>query len=68
MMRCKFKITEFDKETGRVKAEPVVSGSAENESFFKFTPWGSFEVGTVNEKALEGMEVGREIYLDVSLA
>jgi len=41
-----------------------MSGSPENESFFKFTPWGSIEIGTINMAALAQFERGAEFYVD----
>jgi len=50
MTRAKFKCTEVTQlEVGeRIKLEPVTSGSKENESFFKWTPYGQIMIGTIN--------------------
>ena len=53
---------------GTVRLFPVVSGSAENESFYKFTPGGNLTLSTINQKAFEQFEVGKEYYVDVSPA
>lgn len=43
----------------------VTSGSAENDSFFKYTPAGRLEVGLYKE---DRFVPGKEYYLDISLA
>jgi hypothetical protein len=47
-----------------VKMNPVTSGSKENESFYKWTPSGSLELGTINAEAAEQFKPGKEFYLD----
>lgn len=67
-VRAKFECTKVDKnEEGQtVKFSAVVSGSPENESFFKFTPFGEIELGIVNNDIQ--FEVGKEYYLDFTEA
>ena len=48
--------------------EPVTSGSAENDSFYKWTPWGKLEMGTVNAEAAKQFEPGKTYYLDFTPA
>lgn len=62
--RAKFKCTnvEFQGEGSSVKLEPVVSGSSENEDFFKWTPYGSIEIGTINPNVK--FEEGEQYYVD----
>lgn len=70
MVRAKFYVeskTQF-RDGYRIKMNPVVSGSAENASFFKYTPSGNLEIGTINPEAAAGLEVGQEYYLDISPA
>lgn len=65
--RAKFKVESVvhnGVDGGTVKLTPVVSGSAENESFFRWTPWGAIEIGTINEAALTQFEQGAEFYVD----
>ena len=45
---------------------PVTSGSVENKGFFKFTPTGRLELGTVNKDV--HFEIGEEYYLDFTAA
>lgn len=66
-VRAKFKVESVvhnDVDGGTVKLTPVMSGSAENESFFKWTPYGAIEIGTINEAALTQFEKGAEFYVD----
>lgn len=65
-VRAKFKCTENNGEN--VELEAVTSGSEENDSFFKWTPYGKLSMGTVNENAIKQFEVGKEYYIDISLA
>jgi hypothetical protein len=51
---------------GSVKLEPVTKSedNDENNQFFKYTPWGSIEIGIVNDAAFAQFEVGKEYYVD----
>lgn len=54
-----------------VKMSPVMgSGNAsdENKSFWKYTPTGSLELGTINAAAGAAFEIGKSYYLDFSPA
>lgn len=73
MVRAKFKCVaktpyhegdESHKDGSRLKFEVVTSGSEENDNFFKWTPSGILDMGTVNEGAASQFEVGKEYYLD----
>lgn len=69
-VRAKFYVqskTEY-KDGFHVKLNPVVSGSKENSEFYKYTPGGSLELQTINPDAAAQLEVGKEYYLDISLA
>lgn len=70
MVRAKFYVeskTEF-KDGFRITLNPVISGSAENAAFFKYTPSGKLELGTINPAAAAQLEVGKEYYLDIAPA
>jgi hypothetical protein len=69
-VRAKFKVDSVtnNEHGGSVKLTPVTTGGAENESFFKWTPWGSIEMGTVNEEALKQFTPGAEFYIDFTKA
>jgi len=70
-MRAKFKLTEkteMEGNSGKVKFQPVTGGSPENETFFKWTPYGQIEIGTINEEVLKQLEVGAEYFVDFTKA
>lgn len=69
-VRAKFKVSSVtpNNDGSEIKLEPVTSGSAENEQFYSFTPWGSIVLGTVNPAAASQFEVGAEYYIDFSRA
>jgi hypothetical protein len=68
--RAKFKLTQRNENMGgfSLTFEPVTSGSAENDQFFKYTPWGKVELGTVNPDAAKAFVVGGSYYLDFTPA
>lgn len=65
-VRAKFKVDSVttNEHGGSVKLTPVTSGSQENESFFKWTPWGQIEIGTINADALGQFQPGDQFYVD----
>ncbi len=69
-VRCKFKCESKTQTTGgfSISLTPVTCGSKENEAFFKWTPWGKFELGTINAEAAAQFEPGKEYYIDISCA
>lgn len=67
-MSVRAKVRVDSVEDGRVRMSPVVGGSPENDRFFDATPWGSIELGVVNQDALGQFEAGREYYVDFSPA
>lgn len=70
-MRCKFRLESLEKaEDGTSKAVwvPVTTGSLDNQNFFKFTPYGRIEIGTINEAVTESLDVGCEYYVDFTRA
>lgn len=72
MVRAKFKCEEVkaqpDSLGTTITLTPVTSGSEENEKFFKYTPWGKIEMGTINVEASQYFEVGTEYYIDFTKA
>lgn len=65
-MRCKC-ICHYKQPTNEgvhVHLSPVSSGSEENAKFFKLTPGGQISLYTVNARAADEIEVGKEYYLD----
>lgn len=71
-VRAKFKVVRNDPQANgegcRIVLEAVASGSAENESFFRYTPSGQLTMSIVNPAAAEMFVEGHEIYLDFSPA
>lgn len=69
-MRCKVRLEEITKTTSgtSVKFTPVTSGSAENQSFFKYTPYGEIRLGIVNDVVTDKLVVGKQYYVDFSEA
>lgn len=49
-----------------VTMQPVSGGSAENENFFKYTPYGELKIGTINPEVAKRLEVGKTYYLDIT--
>lgn len=70
MVRAKFKCeSKTTTESGiSVKLTPVVGGSEENESFFKWTPFGSLEMGLLNPDTAATFEPGKSYYVDLTPA
>jgi hypothetical protein len=76
-VRAKFRLNSYEtclagwtggKELRTLKFTPVIDGSPENKKFYSYTPSGSLELGTVNPEAWEKFELGKEYYLDFTLA
>ena len=65
-VRAKFKVEERIETTygGKVILSPVTGGSEENSRFFKMTPYGRFEMGTINEEVLKQFTPGKQFYID----
>ncbi len=51
-----------------IELYPVMNGSDENKEFYKYTPSGKLELGTVNEEAAKQFEIGKEYYVDFTPA
>jgi hypothetical protein len=68
MVRAKFKVDETSKNVYNEKVilSPVVSGSKENEDFFKTTPSGKIEMFVKNPEAMKQFVPGAEFYVDFS--
>jgi hypothetical protein len=68
--RAKMKIESKEPVVGgegfTVVARPVVGGSPENDSFYKWTPGGQLTLSTINDAVASQLEVGQEVYLDVT--
>ena len=69
-VRAKFlcnSVESFGANGATIRLEAVVSGSEENESFFRWTPSGSIVIGCVNENATKQFIQGRQYYVDFTL-
>lgn len=70
-VRAKFKCqskTEHGNESVSIRLEPVIGGSPENDSFYRWTPGGYVQIDCMNPKASEEFEVGAEYYVDFTKA
>lgn len=66
-VRAKFKVQSVTETEGGLKTaslQPVSSGSPENAEFFKWTPSGSIQLGTINPAAAEQFKPGTSFYVD----
>lgn len=65
--RAKVKV-EYTKSTGEdseiLVLSPVTTGSEENKSFAKWTPWGKFELGINNPDLIGAFNPGDEFIVD----
>ncbi len=69
-VRCKFHLQEIRRYSGypdRLKAvfRAVGGGSAENESFTKYTPSGVLEIDVDNPAVVDSLTLGSYYYLDL---
>jgi hypothetical protein len=68
--RAKFSCVEIVRvaDSDTITFRPVISGSAENREFFKWTPAGSIVLGVVGSAVSRQFEVGRDYYVDFTPA
>ena len=69
-VRAKFTVVgKKETPTGYViEMQPVTGGGPENESFFKWTPFGKLEMGLVEQATADNFLVGKDYYLDFNPA
>lgn len=70
-VRAKFKvssITIHEGGTRSIEMSAVTSGSDENKAFWRWTPAGTLKMDCLNPEASAQFEVGKEYYLDITLA
>ena len=69
-VRAKFRVESNEPVQGgegkTVSMRPVVGGSPENDSFYKFTPGGHCVLSTINDEAAAQLPVGQECYVDIT--
>ena len=79
MVRAKFYVSEvkqsrnhYGSQEGEllttIKLMPVTGTSEENKAFFRGTPAGSIDLGTVNPAVVERFHIGDEFYVDFTPA
>lgn len=76
MVRAKFKVESYEThldhqtkdELRNIKLTPVTNNSDENKQFFRWTPFGKIEIGTLNPEAWKNFPLGAEVYVDFTLA
>lgn len=70
--RAKFVVEQITKKRGyegaQIELVPVMGGSEENKSFWEYTPNGSINLTITNPKAIEVFQLGKEYYVDFTLA
>ena len=69
-VRAKFKVDviSLTKDGASVILSPVISGSKENDKFYKWTPSGKLELTTVNRSISDQLFPGQEVYIDITPA
>lgn len=55
-----------ENQTTTLEFSPVVSGSEENKVFWKYTPAGKLELGTVNRDVVKALDLGHEYYVIIT--
>ena len=65
-VRAKFKCAS--NHEGNVTLQPVYEGSEENKTFWNYTPAGLITMTITNPAASNSFEVGKEYYVDFTLA
>lgn len=66
-VRAKFKVASVTETEGgqkSVKLQVVTATNPENSEFFKWTPFGTIDMGTLNAAAAEQFKPGTEMYVD----
>ena len=77
-VRAKFVVVSLTKQTmwngstneigTTIKMIPVMNDSEENKQFYRYTPGGLVELGTVNADTAKVFEIGKQYYLDFTPA
>lgn len=71
MVRAKFIVDNISKSRfgfHSIVLTPVSNGSEENKAFWAATPGGKIEFNCINDNAINQFEVGKEFYVDFTLA
>ena len=78
-VRAKFYVTELKQSKNNyggtdgevlttVRLAPVSGNSEENKQFFRWTPSGTIDLGTVNPDVVKQFHIGDEFYVDFTPA
>lgn len=73
-VRAKFHVSKTettqsgDEKLYKVTLTPVTNSSSENAAFYKWTPGGSIELGTINEQAARFFSEFGDVYVDFTRA
>lgn len=73
-VRAKFRVHSVTKNVSNeetafnVMLYPVTADTEENKQYWKWTPNGQIQLTTINAKAAEQFEVGKEYYVDFTKA
>ena len=57
-----------DSEMQTIGLTPVMGGSEENKTFWRYSPSGEIKLGTINAEAAAQFELGGEYYIDFTKA
>lgn len=65
-IRAKFKVVGVTQttDTARINLNPVICGSPENESFYRYTPGGHIDLQVVDPATAARFTEGAEFYVD----
>ena len=64
--RAKMTLVSKDGTNVRFECQYDPTNTPEDNSFSKYTPFGNATYGITNEAVLEGLEVGKKYYFDIS--
>ena len=76
MVRAKFKVESYttrlegkvgSEELRNVRLTAVHGDSEENKKFFRWTPSGTIDIGTLNPEAWKQLPLGAEVFVDFTL-
>ena len=55
-----------EQQTATLEFAPVTQGSEENKTFWKYTPTGKIELGTINRNVVKALDLGKEYYVYIT--
>jgi hypothetical protein len=68
LTRCKFYCESVSNYVSgsSIVLRPVITGSFENDNFYKYTPGGELKLEVVSVEVAKQFEPGKEYYIDIS--